>query len=119
MIVRSITWQVLIPPNIMEAEFHSPNWVPLCAVPGLLGHTAPLPSVPPAVARRSANALRVGAPALQLAPVGCRPNTATKELLIFYQGTWHAVGCTACDTHHCGHSRCMPTSDAPPQALTR
>ena len=53
--------QVIIPPNIMEAELHPPKYVPLCSVPGETG-----PSVAP------------NRP--------CRANSAAKELLAFYQG---------------------------------
>ena len=53
--------QLVVPPLFMHAEFHHRSYVPLCAARG----DAP----PPA---------RAGAPL-------CRPNTARRPLLLFYQ----------------------------------
>ena len=50
--------QLIIPPNVMEAELHPPLYKPLC-MPGTDAASAAGP---------------------------CRPNTAKKELLAFYQG---------------------------------
>ena len=50
--------QLIVPPNVMEAELHPPHYVPLCASGHGFGD----------------------------APPRCRPNTARKELLAFYQG---------------------------------
>lgn len=53
--------QLVVPPNVMETEFFPPKYVPLCGFGG----------------SGRGNDASAGA---------CRPNTAEKELLAFYQG---------------------------------
>ena len=53
--------QLIVPPNVMEAEFYPPKYVPLCGFEG--------------TSRGGGGVARP-----------CRPNSAKKELLAFYQG---------------------------------
>ena len=50
--------QIIVPPNVMEAELHAPHYVPLC----------------PSTGRRAVNGQ------------ACRANTADRPLFAFYQG---------------------------------
>ncbi|KAL1521108.1 hypothetical protein AB1Y20_022662 [Prymnesium parvum] len=65
---RTSLRQVLVPPNIMEEEFHTPRWIPLCRTEG-------------ASAGGQRDSFR---PALSSS--GCRKSSAREGLLLFYQG---------------------------------
>ena len=70
--------QLVIPPNIMEEEVHAPRYVPLCGF-GRGRHLRPLDRAGRGNAPAGGARTPGGAPR-------CRPNTAHKELLLFYQG---------------------------------
>lgn len=84
--------QLIIPPNIMEKEFHYPNYVPLCHEDDDSGGGDGGSSSVGGVSVGARRGVGGGGHWRQNRKGGsrgagrCRPNTADKELLLFYQG---------------------------------
>ena len=92
--------QLVVPPNIMETEFHAPKYVPLCDDDGSgsVGGGGGGGGKGIGGARRSGSGFGGGGGGAGGGGGGgahgkrrgeqrrCRPNTARKELLLFYQG---------------------------------